>query len=585
MKKKFSLFGCIISIALILFSCDKNFDRLNENPNSPTTDKVDIQYVLSEVMAKIQMDVNIHQRIVSLNWDLYAEYYANEGFSTQYYTPVDSWSQQYWSSDYQANWVKNLNEVISYEKEKHGNNSNILQIARILKVLVFQWFTDTYGNVPYFNMADGSGTVAAYDSQKDIYADMLSELRSADSLLSINNSYTMDANQDLIYGGDVAKWKRFANSLRLRLAMRMSEVDPATAKTEAESAVTDGVFTDSTDNFLSYSTTADGSDYGNMRNGYYYYYSWNELAMSRSFENLMVGLGGIPFPTVYDGNGNVVSLKYDDAGIELSNKAENTIDPEANLIRTGVPSIVDPRGPVYFNVTTLGSNAGSAVTIEGKTYNMLYRWVGIPSGLSATNKDLVQYNKTDYPRMGSKYTEETRRYVKMGYTEVLFLLAEGALKGWNMGGTAQSFYEKGIKYSMATNGVDQSTAEKYLSSNSQNVYGTTVNYNYNSGKSFLGKEVDSYLAKIITQKYLALFPDGALEAWCDHRRLGYPVFIPLAAPSSGTVAATDGSAGNYIKRLTYPTNEATNNATNYNAALNAMGGSDKVTYNMWWDKN
>ena len=97
---------------------------------------------------------------------------------------------------------------------------------------------------------------------------------------------------------------------------------------------------------------------------------------------------------------------------------------------------------------------------------------------------------------------------------------------WNAGGTAKDWYEAGITASMTHHGVDAATTAAYIASSAENTYGTTVAFDNNSGKSFNGSTVDDAMSKIITQKYLALFPDGGWEAWADHRRLHLPVLIP-----------------------------------------------------------
>jgi hypothetical protein len=573
-----------VTTALALSSCTKGFDQMNVNPNEASADKVNSAYLLTTELFRTGMDVGIHQRIQNLNCDVFAQYDANEGFSTQQYDPNASWTTTYWSADYHAGWIKNLNEVIRYERVNRGGKSNVLHIARIVRALATSWFTDIYGNVPYSELANGSGVPAKYDNQSDIYQDMLKELKEASDSLNADY-YSLPTAQDIIYAGDLTKWKKFANSLRLRLAMRLSEVAPDLARKNAEEAIAAGVMTSIDDSYKTPTTSQWTAQFNNMGNGYYYYWQWNGATMSRSMENLLTGLGGIAFPQVKDADGNPVSLVYDDAGDPLPGGSENPLDPKANRLRVGVPSVVDPRGPIYYPVTTTESAASNDVQINSKHYNMLYRWVGVPAGLSAVNAGKPEYNNPDYARMGPKYTNETRPYEKMTFEEVCFLRAEGALRGWNMGGTAKSFYEQGVTASMTKAGVPDNIIAQYLQSTSTNTYGTTAKFGYNSGKSFNGREVDSDLDKIITQKYIAMWPDGAMEAWNDHRRLHKPVLIPFASPNASAITATDGGPGNFIKRLTYPAGESVSNEANYKDALQKMGGTDKVSTNVWWDKD
>jgi hypothetical protein len=164
------------------------------------------------------------------------------------------------------------------------------------------------------------------------------------------------------------------------------------------------------------------------------------------------------------------------------------------------------------------------------------------------------------------------------------LLAEAAQRNYNVGGgTAQSWYEKGIAASMKWHGVDPAIISKYIASSAENTYGTSVAFTNNSGKSWLGKPVDESMSKIITQKYIALFPDGGWEAWADHRRLHLPVLIPFSKGLDSRYSSLDGGPDNFTKRVTYPAIEQLNNLKYYNQAV-ARQGADTETTPVWWDK-
>jgi hypothetical protein len=92
------------------------------------------------------------------------------------------------------------------------------------------------------------------------------------------------------------------------------------------------------------------------------------------------------------------------------------------------------------------------------------------------------------------------------------------------------------------------------------------------------------MSKIITQKYIAIFPDGGWEAWADHRRLHLPILVPFAAPDPTVITKTDGSRGNFVRRITYPSIEAINNKALYDEAIKRQG-PDKESTPVWWDKH
>ncbi|MCE2823487.1 MAG: SusD/RagB family nutrient-binding outer membrane lipoprotein [Bacteroidota bacterium] len=576
-KLKFQLSGLpVLALGLLVaggfWSCTKDFDEINKNPNGVTADKVDPSFQLTNVMFGTGMDAHIHQRIQNLYCDIFAQYFANEGFSSQRYIPVDGWTNDYWSAGYYNGWVANLNDIIRNEGAK-DNKGNAYHIARIYKALVVTRATDLFGDIPYFKAADGTGENPPYDKVKDIYVDLLRELKEASAGLSTAN-LNIPANQDLIFHGDVSKWKKFANSLRLRLAVRLSEVDPATAKQHAEEAVAaeGGVMQSREDACV----IPKSPSYGWGRdNALGKYYGWGGMTMSRTMENLMVGLGGQAFPGGYT---------TDDQGLQLSSNVEHPTDPRANRFRVGVPSKVDPRGPLMFEVTTTGNGGVENDVIDGQNISTVGRWAGVPAGLPSTASGLTQYSNVKYARLAAPFRDAEFDYTMMPYEEVCFLQAEGAYRGWNMGGSAKSFYEAGVRASMARFGLSGAPVDAYLASTDENTYGTTVNYDFRSGKTFLGKPADGSLQKIMTQKYISMFPDGSWEAWNDHRRVGLPIWVAPAAPDAGAVTATDGSPGNFIKRIAYPTVEAINNGDEYGKAV-AGQGPDKVSTRLWWDLN
>jgi hypothetical protein len=176
-------------------------------------------------------------------------------------------------------------------------------------------------------------------------------------------------------------------------------------------------------------------------------------------------------------------------------------------------------------------------------------------------------------------------YVKlMDVAEGYFLRAEGALRGWNMGGTPKDLYEEGIRVSFAANGVGG--VEDYL----QNNTGTQLHYvdPYNSANNadprtditVKWEEGDSFerkLERVITQKWIAMYPDGQ-EAWSEFRRTGYPKLYPIA------VNYSEFTGGEFIKRITYPTSITNSSQNSVQDAINLyLGGEDNIFTRLWWD--
>jgi hypothetical protein len=623
--KSYKVKSLIAFIFMIAFACTADFDDLNKNPNAATEDNVNPSFLLTNVYNQSILDPGMHERITQLTNDVFAQYYANEGFSTQQGVTNDEWLTEFYNN-YHNSMVASLNLAIRIG-ENSGNAYNETEIARIWRVWVYSRATDLWGDIPYFDAANGTGENPKYDSQKEIYLDMLKELKEASAALSTDNP-TQIVGQDYIYQDNVAKWKKFANSLRLRLAMRISLVEPAISKQHAEEAIAAGVFTSESENCIVPRGPGFGWGYDYQ---YTYYYGWGAESMSRSMENLLTGLGGQAFPAPPTG----VTYTYNDVGLTLSLNDENTLDPNANKFKSGVPSTVDPRGPIYYNVTTAESGAKGYTPGNFKTgvlvkyganaadtvrVSTLGRWHGVPAGLSSGAAGRSHYSVFNTTRLGGLYAKApSRGYEVMTYHEVCFLLAEAAQRGYTVGtGTAQSWYEEGIRQSMKWHsdavalyaetvpkgsgdtpaGIAQRTyyetlknsvipdakINAYITSTAENTYGTTVSYTNNSGKTYLGNPVDDPLEKIITQKYIALFPDGGWEAWADHRRLHLPILIPFTSGLDSRYTVRNGGPDNFTKRLTYPGIEELNNAEKYNEAI-ARQGADVETTNLWWDVN
>ncbi len=475
---------------VMIQSCDKDFDSINRNPNGFTPDKVNPSFLLANTIMSSPLDPGMHERMTQLTNDIYAQYAANEGFSTQRGITNDEWITDFYNNYHNA-FIASLNEAI---RIGHDNPIplNETQMCRIWRCWIYSRATDIWGDLPYFQAADGKGTNPPYDPQELIYKDMLKELKEASDSLSTANPKQM-AGQDIVYNDDISLWKKFANSLRLRLAMRLTQVDPQLAKQNAEEAVAGGLISDPSEacivkRSLSYGW---GNDYQ-----YTYYYGWGSEGMSRSMENLLTGLGGQPFPNPPAG------AIVDDPGMPLPPGNENPLDPNANKFKVGIPGKVDPRGPVYFEPSSDESGANSAAVVNGITVDARNRWHGTPAGLSATAAGKQEYQIGNQARMGAKFSKDHERgYEILTYHEVCFLLAEAAQRGWNVGGDAQTWYEKGITASMQWMGVADPTITAYLASTDQNTYGTTVKWSNNSGKTYLGNPVDDPMSKIITQKY------------------------------------------------------------------------------------
>ncbi|WP_128547070.1 SusD/RagB family nutrient-binding outer membrane lipoprotein [Larkinella soli] len=255
----------ITTLLATLGACTKDFEKINVNPNTPSS--VPLDYLLSQSTLYIPGSAgDPGYKAWRANF-IYASTVIQQMSSVEVgfyrgtvYTYQGDLSEAYFVNSY-PNSVKNLVNLITLAKAD-PKNVNILSMARILRVVEMAILTDLYGDVPYREAGLGflEGIFSPkYDAQKDIYADMLKELD--ESIKAFNAGSYIPKTADFLYAGDLEKWKRGANSLMLRLAMRMQKVDPAAAQSWAKKAIDGGIMASNDDTFaIKFSNTGAGTN-------------------------------------------------------------------------------------------------------------------------------------------------------------------------------------------------------------------------------------------------------------------------------------------------------------------------------------
>ena len=401
----------------------------------------------------------------------------------------------------------------------------VFALAQILKISAWHKATDMFGPIPYKEAGKGLITVP-YDSQEEVYKSMFKELSDAIEVLTKyadNGNSKLLPNADAIYAGDVHKWVVYANSLMLRLAMRVYYADAALSKQYALQAV--------------------NHSYGVMKT------KDDEAKIERG------------------------------ASLEFKNNLDVLIN-QYNECRMGSSMLAylggyqDPRLPKYFNTSTVSQ----AVTVG--TYG---KYSGVPTGHDVSSNDA--FKDSSRPAI----TSTTPTYW-MRASEVYFLLAEAALHGFAVGGTAGSLYEKGIEMSFEENGIASSEVADYMSSglkpSAYSFHLTNPGVNVDvpavteATTAWSGTDEEK-LEKIMIQKWIALYPNGQ-EAWTEYRRTGYPkLHSAISNYSNGEV---DSEVG--IRRMRFPTNKSTSaeDIANLESARKLLrGGLDKAGTRLWWD--
>ncbi|MQA92382.1 MAG: SusD/RagB family nutrient-binding outer membrane lipoprotein [Gemmatimonas sp.] len=244
----------VLGLPMVIVGCESDLTGINENPNGPTD--VGPQYLLP---AAIQESVN---DLLGTGLDrnaasLWVQHIARLQYgSPDRYDLGSTFADSYW----EGLWTESLPDAqLIIERSAENEQPNLEGIGRVLKSWIVQNMTDLWGDIPYSTALQGHAedrvTTPAYDTQASIYASLLTELEAAASLVVMPGEEI--GTSDLIYNGDAAKWAKFANSLRLRTAMRLSEVDAAAAQAGVAAAVAAGVFEGAVDEAkLSYPGTA-----------------------------------------------------------------------------------------------------------------------------------------------------------------------------------------------------------------------------------------------------------------------------------------------------------------------------------------
>ena len=402
---------------------------------------------------------------------------------------------------------------------KVTEDENAIAVAKVVKVAGVHRVADTYGPIPYTQVGTGADPVPL-DSEKEVFKAMFADLDAAVEVLTRNRAGMITTDADRLYGGSLERWGRLANSLKLRLAMRIvytdfTTDDGRTPQQLAEEAVSSelGVIEDNSGN-----------------------------AMYTGF-----GKDGNPFYVCF--------FSYKSGAGDHRGAAD---------IASFMNGYADPRRASYFNESAFAAGG----------YAGLRNGIQIPDDERINN--FSRYNVT-----------ASTSLMWMNASEVAFLRAEGALRGWAMGGDARSFYEEGIRLSFERCGVaDQLTA--YMASTAlpgsydDPAFGyscsnqSTVTIPWNDGAAF-----EENLERIITQKWIAKFPLGT-EAWADYRRTGYPRLFPVVVNNNPDITNLQLGA----RRMTYPLEEYEANGETIRAAVDQwLGGQDKMSTRLWWDCN
>ncbi|NMM50134.1 SusD/RagB family nutrient-binding outer membrane lipoprotein [Marinigracilibium pacificum] len=480
------IFAAALAVGMLFSSCDDRFEKLNQNPNQVVEVTPDL------ILPYIQNGMSAHRFESWRGNVLYAMHYSCLMSSpwltgSEFLAANDAWTQGMWDRAYQR-LGGNLQAMVDFiEEQPDGPDKNAqLAIADVMRVLIYHRLTDFFGDVPYSEAGLGMEGIfqPKYDSQEDIYKDMLSRLETAAQNLRMGeNTYGV---QDIFYQGEEEGWIRLANSLRLRLAMRISDVEPQLAASHISAVINEPLITTN---------------------------EW------------------------------ICKMPHEDDGSQWSSGSNGTSAPisafDAHFMAKALVDNMqdDPRLDLY------GRKLGSGEI------------VGYPSGTVPSDVVLPSFTPDNFSLLNSSagaVFDLGNDWIHVSAAEVNLLLAEAAFRGIGMtqsDAQAESYYQEGITQGLSYWGLSSNPA-----------FEANVAFDAADG-----------LNQIITQKWIALFPDG-FEAFAELRRTDLPRF------------AADQVYGELPKRHKYPLIEQSLNSENYSEAVSRQG-QDIESTSLWWDVN
>ena len=448
-------------IAIILFSacgliglnaCDAGFDEMNVNKTAAIA--INPVFALNNAVINISppsttvlYEVGIVQQMVSPNSGVLTG--ANFNQDNRDYTQA-TW-QRYFRSV-----IRNTYDVIATTKDPA--RTNLVNMAKILQSYAFLVLTDTYGDIPYTEAGKGytdQKVYPKYDKQQAIYAGIIKDI--SDAVAALDASKTRET-ADVLFGGDVAKWKKFGNSLLLRIGMRLSKVDATQAQSLVSKALAGGVITTNADNVL-------------ILHDANYLNSIGQLLNATEANNFYLAAPFVDYlKKTNDPRLRSIAVRY--------------VGATSGTQQTPAKAVIDPAVQI-----------GMPFGYDNSSISGPVKTLGLASFYDFSQADRTRMNKT------------TARAYLVTASQTNLLLAEAVTRGW-VTGNAKDYYEAGVKAHMAQ--VSEMDANSVVSTIAVDAYLTANPFSSTTA-----------LEQINTQYWISCFLNGP-EAFANFRRTGFP---------------------------------------------------------------
>lgn len=533
-RRQLSIIALVLSF--FVFSCE-DLGEMNVDPTKASPSNFDPNYFLSSSQWNY-LDATMGYNGPQLFQSGWVQIFASTSSGgANYYSNMDKYVPSGNTNDYQGrSWngcyrSASLANQILIDTEGKAGYDNLRAAAKIMVILNIQYITDMYGDCPYAEafLAAKGNTQPKYDSQQTLYPQLLAEL---DQAVSSLNTSQAGPTSDLMYAGDVAKWKKFGNSLLLRMALRVVNVNQTAAKTYAEKAAAGGTFASVADDAFIRCDFSNGyqNDYARdlLTPADFYQVRW-----SKTFIDFLASTND---PRL----GVIAEVPADGLTANQTVGLAGDNDP---AIQRGLPNGFDLNG----GATDISKSPG------------------YPGG-TGTGAEFTAIGRYSRPRT-SVYTDRSGPVFIFTYAQSELLLAEAAVRGFNVAGSAASHYSNALRGALL--GLAPFGEDAVISTSAATAYANANPLNVSSANASL---------KMINEQYWAT--SGAflnfVDAWNNWKRSDFPALTPVNY-------AGNFSGGVIPRRQPYPTTEGTRNATAYKDAVSRMSSGDTWSASVWWD--
>lgn len=544
----------MVASALFFGACsDEYLENLNTDPSKAAT--IDPNAQLTTAQLQTYGDLGMVEIYRNYHY-AFSQHLMGSWNTTNYggrHTIDNNEMSRIWTSFY-PNAIKNLTDGMVRTAED-PDKVNIHSALRIYRVYMMSLITDIYGDAPYSEAGMGyldSKFNPRYDTQEEIYMDFFKEL--GEAVAAFDNSKDQITG-DVIFDGNLGQWKKLANSLRLRFAMRISDVEPEKAREEFETALQadGGIMETGADDalikYLSIAFSFGQEAYADFRGN-----ALSQLLFGNDPANNPSYLCATFFNQMYE-NGDprtfrIARCYYD--GLMSATSPTNRIDLTQEILDKGIP--FQTREPGAYSWEPWPPSFESDILRELAEAN--------PSINHVVDREAE-------PKLANNFLRGDNPGVVMTSAEVKFLLAEAALKEWTVGGsTAEELYAQGLRAAMdfltdnyGTEAVSEEEFDSYLAANG------------------IGHTFEKKKEAINTQAWILHFTNPS-EAWANQRRSGYP---RLKSPAEYGFEQFLTGGSEIPVRLSYPVLESSYNKRSYEEALARMGGFNSWNTTLWWD--